>query len=86
MSRKIPVTIYSKPDCHLCDVVEEVIERFAREFPLQVEVIDIQSDPEIYAKYRYEIPVVLIDGKKLFKYRVEEDRLRKILTAKKTAV
>jgi hypothetical protein len=66
----------------LCDVAKEVLERFAKEFPLEIQAVDIESDPDLFEKYRYEIPVVLIDGKKLFKYRIEEDRLRKVLTAK----
>ena len=37
-----------------------------------IEEIDISRDPKLEATYGLEIPVLVIDGKKVAKYRVSE--------------
>ena len=71
--------IYSKQDCHLCEEAKSVLDKIAPEFHATVEVIDIEQDTEAYEKYRYDIPVVYLDDVKLFKQRVDEKKLRKVL-------
>jgi hypothetical protein len=44
---------------------------------IDLEEIDITSDPELLALYEYEIPVLLVDGKKAAKYRITEEELRR---------
>lgn len=73
------VTIYTKKDCHLCEEAKAVLSKFAREYPLIVDEIDIESDSAIFEKYRYEIPVVLLNDRKIFKYRIDEKKLHRIL-------
>jgi len=75
------LTIYSRPGCHLCDDMKAVVERVVRAAtpPPTIEVIDISSDAELESRYRLEIPVLLVNGKKAAKYRVAEEELRRIL-------
>lgn len=77
----IKIEIFTKEECHLCEEAKEVIERVRQSsgFPLQVEEVDITTDPSLYERFKEEIPVVLVNGKKAFKYRVEEETLRKKL-------
>jgi glutaredoxin len=77
------LTIYSRPGCHLCDEMKAVVERVARSAaqPLTIEEIDISTDPALEARYGVEIPVLMIDGKKVAKYRVTEAALAKWLMA-----
>ncbi|MFT5367724.1 MAG: glutaredoxin [Candidatus Latescibacterota bacterium] len=72
------VTLYSKPDCHLCEIAKERIASVRRCVAFELETVDITSDPVLYARYRERIPVVLLEGKEVFAYRVSE----KILTQK----
>ncbi len=74
------VTIYSRPGCHLCDEMKDLVERVAASIPLTLETIDISRDPALERVYGTEIPVLLVDGKKAAKYRVGEDQLRRLLT------
>ena len=64
------VVVYSKPDCHLCDVVKEVIEgvRGRREFSLEVR--NILDDSGEYERYKHAIPVVTVDGREVARYRI----------------
>ena len=77
------LTIYSRPGCHLCDEMKAVVERVARSAaaPIRIEEIDISTDPALEARYGVEIPVLLVDGKKVAKYRIGEEALRRILSA-----
>ena len=74
------VTIYSKPDCHLCHEMKTVVQRVLRDRAgIRLEEIDISSDPVLLDRYGLEIPVLVIDGKKVAKYRVTEAELTSML-------
>ena len=78
------LTIYSRPGCHLCDEMKAIVHRVAdaAKPPLAVEEIDISTDPDLEARYGLEIPVLLVDGRKIAKYRVTEEALSRILRAR----
>ena len=76
------VTIYSRQGCHLCDQMKAVVERVGRSVAIAVEEIDISTDPALEARYGVDIPVLLVGGKKAAKYRVTEEELRRILSAR----
>ncbi|WP_224362207.1 glutaredoxin family protein [Hyalangium versicolor] len=69
------VDIYSKPSCSLCDEAIDVVERVRARIPFELRVISILEDPAGMMAWRYDIPVVLIDGQLAFKHRVDEGAL-----------
>ena len=73
------LTIYSKPGCHLCDEMKATVHRVALDPGIAIEEIDISTDPVLMDRYGLEIPVLMIDGKKVAKYRVSEAELRRIV-------
>ena len=75
------LTIYGKPGCHLCDEMKDVVGRVIAHSGIALEVIDISTDPVLTERYGMEIPVLLIDGRKVAKYRVSEPQLRRMLDA-----
>ena len=73
------VIVYSRKGCHLCDVVVETLERLAPRAAFTWKVVDIDGDEALRARYDQEVPVVFINGRKAFKYHMEEDEfLRKL--------
>jgi hypothetical protein len=46
-----------------------------------VEEINIESDPELLAQYRYEIPVLCINGVEAFRHRLRADEFKARITA-----
>jgi glutaredoxin len=70
ISEKARVIIYSRPGCHLCDEAKQVIEsaQCANEYTL--EEIDIESDVALLQRYRYDIPVITINGEEAFRHKV----------------
>jgi glutaredoxin len=71
----LKLTIYSKKDCHLCEEAKAILSKY----PVELEEIDIEDNAELYEKYRYEIPVIFLDDRKIFKYKVDERKLQRLL-------
>ncbi len=73
------VVVYSRKGCHLCDIVKEKLEQIQPQADFQWREIDIDADPELQQKYNDEVPVVFIDGRKAFKYRIDEREFLRLL-------
>jgi glutaredoxin len=66
------LTLYGKPDCHLCDDARAAVERVSARRGVPVEQVDVSGDPVLYARYGERIPVVEIDGETVFEFFVNE--------------
>ncbi|MCU1383573.1 MAG: glutaredoxin [Acidobacteria bacterium] len=78
------ITLYSRPGCHLCDEMKAVLQRVADSMtpPITVEEVDISTDSALEALYGLEIPVLVVDGRKVAKFRVTEGELTRVLTGR----
>jgi hypothetical protein len=69
-------TVYSRPGCGLC---EQMLEELASVLPpaeaARVQVVDIDTDPELTRKYGTRIPVLLVDGEFVCAYRLDRQRV-----------
>jgi glutaredoxin len=75
------VVLYTRAGCHLCDEVKATLVRLEKRggLPFTWREVDIDSDPDLQRQFNEEVPVVFIDGKKAFKYRMaERDFLRRL--------
>ena len=70
------VVLYTKAGCSLCGYARAAILAVRRELAFGFIEVDITSDPELFEDHKHDIPVVTIDGKRAFKYRVDPDALR----------
>jgi glutaredoxin len=77
----IALTLYSRPGCHLCDEMKAVIARVVGEQAVDItlEEVDISTDAELESRHGTEIPVLLVNGRKVAKYRVAEGELARML-------
>ncbi|MEV0559667.1 MULTISPECIES: glutaredoxin family protein [Streptomyces] len=75
------VTLIGKPDCHLCEDAQEVVEKVCGDLGVRWEKKDITQDEELHREYWEQIPVVLVDGAQHTFWRVDEERLRRALKA-----
>jgi glutaredoxin len=73
------VTVYSKPDCHLCQEAMALLQRLRAELGFELEERDILQDEALHRAYFERIPVVALDGEELFDYFVDEPVLRERL-------
>ncbi len=73
------VVLYSRKGCHLCEIVKESLSKLSRQTRFQWREIDVNSDTELRRRFSDEVPVVFINGRKAFKYRMDErEFLRKL--------
>jgi glutaredoxin len=77
------VTVYSKPDCHLCADAMVALRRLQAELGFVLEECDITADERRHRAYFERIPVIAIDGEELCDYFVEESLLRERLESRR---
>jgi hypothetical protein len=73
------ITVYSRPDCHLCEDAMASLTALQRELGFALEERDIGADEALLSAYFDRIPVVALDGEELFDFFVDEATLRERL-------
>jgi glutaredoxin len=76
------VIVYSRKGCHLCDVVKDTLAKLEGAADFCWREVDIDGDEELRQKYNEEVPVVFIDGRKAFKYRMTEREFLRVLAGR----
>jgi glutaredoxin len=71
------VVLFTAQGCHLCERAREVLDAEGIDY----RQIDITGDAELEAAHREWLPVVEIDGKRAFVYRIPLEALRRKLMA-----
>jgi glutaredoxin len=77
------LTLYSKPECHLCDDALEVLSRLRDELGFELVERDITLDEELHRAYFERIPVIELDGEELSEYFVVESLVRERLESRR---
>jgi glutaredoxin len=77
------VTVYSKPDCHLCEQAMEALRALQPELAFELEELDIRGQESIHRAYFERIPVIALDGEELSEYFVDEALLRERLESRR---
>jgi len=81
----LPLTLYSRADCCLCEEMKAVLAQVQENLPFTLEQIDISTDPELESRFGQEIPVLFVNGRKAFKYRLTAGELRRRLARERVA-
>jgi len=74
------LTLYSRVYCHLCHEMADTVESVRAETPFDLEVLDVDADPVLEARFNELVPVLMHGERELARYRVEADKLRAYLT------
>jgi glutaredoxin len=74
------VVVYSRKGCHLCELVKESLTKLSRRGGFTWQEVDVDSDGELRRQFNDEVPVVFIDGRKAFKYHMDEQEFLRKLT------
>ncbi len=61
----IKVVLYTKESCGLCEDVKQDLTHLQAKYPHRLTEIDITSDPALFARYRYSIPVIHVEEMEL---------------------
>jgi hypothetical protein len=74
----IVLTVYSRPDCHLCDELVAELE------PLvvgraRIDIVDISDDERLAKRFGLLIPVLMHGDEELSRYRLDRSRLTEFI-------
>jgi len=81
MPKQARVVLYTKPGCGLCDKMKGEMKNAGIEELYRLEEVNIETDAQLFAQYRYEIPVLLIDGIEAFRHRLSAAEFRTHVTS-----
>lgn len=75
------VTLFTKSECSLCNGALFELERVRSRFDFELELVDITAagQESWFAAYQHDIPVVHLNGKEVFRHRVNGPQLRALL-------
>jgi glutaredoxin len=73
------LALLTRPGCHLCEVAVEAMERVAAATGERWVERNVEDDLDLEREYGDRVPVVLLDGKEHGYWRVEEERLLRVL-------
>lgn len=78
------VRIYVRHGCHLCDVAVATAREVCADTGDTIELVDIDSDPTLQARFTDEVPVTFVDERQHDYWRLDPVRLRAALAAPAT--
>ena len=79
MSMPVHVTILSRVDCHLCDVVYRIATHLQSELNITARKVNIEGNSALTERYGSRVPVVLLDEIEHFAGKVTEGELRRAI-------
>ncbi|MCU0897163.1 MAG: glutaredoxin family protein [Burkholderiales bacterium] len=71
--------LYGRRYCHLCEEMEALVAPVAAEFGLAIRYVDIDSAPELEARYGARIPVLALGEAEIAQFRADPAVVREVL-------
>jgi predicted thioredoxin/glutaredoxin len=66
--------------CELCDEMLAELQALGRSHPLPpIDVVDVDSDPDLQRRYGLNVPVLLLDGTVVCRHRLDVEELQRLL-------
>jgi glutaredoxin len=81
MRDHVPVVLYTRSGCHLCEEPKRMLAKYQSRFRLDITEVDVDGDPALKAQYGECVPVVTIAGRERFRGRINEVLLLRALSA-----
>ena len=75
----LPVKLYRRPGCHLCDEARAAILELGASRSIELREVDIESDDGLLATYLERIPVVEVDGREVSELVFDRDAFARAL-------
>ena len=76
----VPVlTVYERADCHLCEDMLHTLSEWRAELEFEIERVDVESAPELVARYGPKVPVLALGSTEVCHYFLDLDALRRAL-------
>jgi len=74
------IQLMTRRNCCLCDDAKVVLEASAADGICSWEAVDVDRDKALLVRFGLDVPVLLLDGKVIFKHRVTQGSLNSLLS------
>ena len=71
----VALVVYGRDDCHLCHDMIAALHELQAQFSFALEVVDVDSDDELAARYGERVPVLVAEGKEICHYHLDSSVL-----------
>ncbi len=71
-------TLISREGCELCEEMLAELERFCDGWAASIEVVDVDSDPELVRRHGLKVPVLLLDGEPIGYGRFDAEEVARL--------
>lgn len=75
------VELYTKPECSLCDEGKAVVVRVCERLSVEWSEASIYASEEVFSRYRYQVPVLCVDGREVATLRFDAAHVESVLRA-----
>ncbi len=76
------LTIVHRHECELCDEMVAELSSLGQTLELpEIDIVDVDSNPELLRRYGLNVPVLLLDGAVVCRHRLNPAELRRMLRA-----
>ena len=72
----LQLTVIGREYCHLCGEMIDALQHLKATLGFDIQVLDVDSDPEMVAKYDELVPVLVHNGIELCRFRLNPDAVR----------
>lgn len=79
----VRVVVYTRQGCGLCATAERRVAAEAGR--AEVELVDVDTDPELQRRYHVRVPVVEVDGVEVAEVQVDPGVVRRAIRAARGA-
>ena len=76
------VSLYTKPECSLCDAAKEVLQPVAAALGLRWDEVSIYDAAEDFERFRTLVPVLCVDGEVVLTLRFDASAVRAALSGR----
>ena len=74
-------TLFTRQGCHLCEDAELLLQKEQQRYHYQLEIVDVDSQKELVARFGEQVPVVTVNGEIRFRGTINPVLLARLLRA-----
>jgi len=76
LAETIQLSLYGRPDCHLCEDMQAGLQGYAERFGFVVDIIDIDKDPALLSQFGSKVPVLMHGSHEICHYFLDPQALQ----------
>jgi hypothetical protein len=81
MRATVRFQLVTREGCELCEEMLAELQRFCTGREASIELLDVDTDRELLARYGHRVPVLLLDGEPVCHARFDSAEVERLLRA-----